>query len=190
MKLRFKLKLTRTTLLLIVAGLCFAASVVLSFVVSQQFQEQSQLKGKLASTQSTLQGIRLENISTQQAELEEQLSQATSQLEAVTSKFSPSAGSNNASNRFFDVAEASGLDVIGMTSSGLTKDKFGGLDCLSIVLDAKIEGKMSNVVSFVSKLNSALVASVVKSVTITVPTSGGDNVSAIIQLVVYTYGGE
>ncbi|MFH0768593.1 MAG: hypothetical protein V1932_03360, partial [Chloroflexota bacterium] len=83
MKLRFKLKLTRTTLLLIVAGVCFVASVMLSFVVSQQVQEQNQLKGKLASTQSTLQGIRLENISTQQAELEEQLSQATSQLEAV-----------------------------------------------------------------------------------------------------------
>ncbi len=164
--MKLKLKLTRTILLLIIAGICFIASVALSLVCSQQVQQQSQLKAKLASDQSNLKGVQLEQLSSQQAELEKQLSQATSQFGAVNATLSRSIGSTAVSNTFFDVAKANGLEVTEITSPGLSKDTLGKVTCSSILLRAKVEGNISNLVSFVTKLTSSFVTNV-KSVTIT-----------------------
>ncbi len=188
--MKLKPKLTRTTLLLIVAGVCFIASVALSLVCSQQVQQQSQLKAKLVLDQSNLKGIRLEQLSSQQAELEKQLSQATSQFGAVNATLSRSIGSTNASNTFFDVAKANGLEVTEITSPGSANDTLGKVTCSSILLKAKVDGNIANLVSFVTKLTSSFVTDV-KSVTIT--TSGtpiGENATADIQLVIYSYRGD
>ncbi len=189
--MKLRLKLTRTSLLLIVAGVCFVASVALSFVCSQQVQQQSQLKEKLTSAQSNLKGVRLEQLTTQQAELEKQLSQATSQFEAARAIFSELAGNTTAISIFFKVAKDNGMEVTEIKSPGPAEDTLGGATCSVILLNAKVEGNLPNLVSFITNLKSSLVNGVIKSVTITMAeATNGDNASANIQMVIYTYGGE
>ncbi len=102
----------------------------------------------------------------------------------------------------FDLAKAYDVTVTEMTSPDPTTENLEGVTCSVISLTAKIEGKVPNLVSFVTRLNSYFTTGVVKSVTITaletvssdnvstvLETTGSDNASADIQLAVYSYQG-
>ncbi len=143
---------------------------------------------ELASTQSRLSLVKLEKLSSRQTELEGQLSQATSQFEAVKAMLSQPIGSIAVTSILFNVARANGVEVTKMTSSGLASDSLEGVTCSVISLSAKVEGDVPNLVNFVTKLNSLFTTGVVKSITITIPeTASEEKASADIQLVVYTY---
>jgi len=185
------LKLSKTTWLIITAGVFIIALAGLGMVWSQQVQEQNQLKEQLASAQSRLSGVQTEQLSTRQTDLEEQLSQTTSQYEAVKAILSQPVGSITISSILFDIAEAHELEVTQMTSPGLTGGYFEGITCSVITLSATVEGDVPNLVNFITKVNSHLTTGVVKSITITIPeTPNGEKASANIELVVYTFSGD
>jgi hypothetical protein len=184
------LKLNRTSLLVLTAGVFIIALAGLGLVRSQQVSEQSQLNLELELIQSRLESIQPGQLSSKQEELESQLSQATSQFEAVTAILSQPAGSVTASSILFDVAKAHGLEVTEVTSPGPTSDSLEGVACSVTSLTARVEGDVPNLVSFITKLNSHFTTGVVKSITITIPeTISGEKASADIQLVVYTHQG-
>jgi len=169
---------------MITAGVLIIAAAGLFMVYSGQLDEQTQLNEQLASAQSRLSGIQLEQLSAKQTELEEQLTQATSQFETAEALFSELEGSTTVISTFLEVAEANGLEVIEIKSPGPAEDKLGELDCWVVPLTAKVNGDTPNLVSFLLELNSSLVTGVIKSVTT------GENDSAEIELVVYTYRGD
>ena len=185
------LKLSKTTLLVIVIGIFVVVGIGLNMVRSQQVSEQSQLNEELALAKAKLDRIQPDKLSSQQAELEEQLSQATSQFEVVRAMFSQSIGSIAVTSSLFDIAKEHDVEVTEMTSSGLASDSLEGVSCSVISLTAKVEGDVPNLVNFITKLNSHFTTGVVKSITITIPeTTSGENVSADIQLAVYTPQGD
>ena len=184
------MKLSKTTWLVIAIGIFVVALISLNMVRSQQVDEQNELKEKLAQTQSDLERVQPEKLSSQQAELEKQLSEATSQFETVNATLSQPAGSIAVTSILFDIAKAHDLEVTEMTSLGPASDNLEGVTLSVLLLTAKVEGDVPNLVSLVTELNSSLTTGVVKSITITIPeTTNGDNTSASIQLVVYTYQG-
>ena len=178
------MKLSRKTLLIITAGVLIIALAGVGVVYSQQVDEQTQLNEQLASAQSRLRGIQLEQLSAKQTELEKQVSQATAQLEAVKAPFSELEGSTTAISTFLKVAEANGLEVTEIKSPGPAEDKLEELACWVVPLTAKVKGDTPNLVSFLLELNSSLMTGVIKSVTT------GENATAEIELVVYTYRGD
>ena len=182
------MKLRKTSLLIIIIGIFIIAAIGLGTVRAQQVSEQNQLNEKLLLTKSNLERVQQENLSSRQAEQEDQLSQATSQFEAVKAVLSQPVGSVTASSILFDIAEAHGLEVTEMTSSGPTTETLKGVTCLIISLTAKVEGDVPNLVSFATKLNSYFTTGVIKSITITIPeTTSEEKASADIHLVVYTH---
>ena len=200
------MKLSKKTWLVIAIGIFAIALIGLGMVHSQQVQQQNQLNEELTLAQMKLNGFQLAQLSDQQGELEEQLSQATSQFEAVKAMLSQPVGNIAASSILFDFAEAHGVKVTEMTSSGPVTENLEDVPCSVISLTAKVEGDVHNLVSFVTKLNSYFTTGVVKSVEINIPetTDEGEGegegeeeeeeqekekASADIQLVVYTYQG-
>ena len=124
------------------------------------------------------------------AELEEQLRQATSQLEEARDMLSKPVGSINASSILFDIARAHDLKLIEITSPIPANDSLEGVTYSVLSLTAEVEGDVPNLASLVTELNSSLTTGVVRSITITnTETTSGDNASANIHLVVYTYQG-
>lgn len=178
------MKVSRTTLLIITAGVLIIALAGLGMVRFQQVKEQKQLNEQLASAQARLSGVQLEKLPTQQAELEKQLSQATSQLEVAKAPFSEFVGSTTAINTFLKVAKANGVEVTEIKSPGPVEDTLEGVACWATPLTAKVKGDLPKLVSFFLDLNDYFVTGVIKSVT----TEG--NTSAEIQLIVYTYRGD
>lgn len=182
------MKLRKGTLLIITIGIFVIVAIGLGMVRSQQVSEQNQLNEQIASAQLRLGEIKLEQLSSRQAELENQLGQATSQSEAVKAVLSQPVGSVAATSILFDIAEAHGLEVTEMTSSGPAIENLKGVTYSVISLTAKVEGDVPNLVNFITKLNSYFTTGVVKSTTITIPEkTSGEKASADIQLVVYTY---
>lgn len=185
------MKLSKRTLFVIGAGVFIIILGSLGMVCSQRVSEKNELNDKLGQTESRLQGVQLDKLSSQQAELEKQLSQTTSQFEAVRAILSQPVGSITASSILFDIAEAHGLEVIEITSPGPASDSLEGVTCSVTSITARIEGDLPNLISFVTKLNNHLTTGVIKSITITMPeTTSGEKVSADIKLVVYAYRGD
>ena len=178
------MKLSKKTGLVIGIGIFVIALAYLFMTYSGRTDEQKQLNEQLASAQSRLSGIRLEQLSSQQAELEKQLSQATSQFEAAKSVFSELAGNTTAISIFFKVAKANGVEVTEVKSPGPAEDTLEGLACWVTPLTAKVKGELPSLVSFFLELNDYLETGVIKSLTT------GENASAEIQLVIYTYRGD
>ncbi|MFC2011442.1 hypothetical protein ACFLUR_04045 [Chloroflexota bacterium] len=178
------LKLSRRTLIIVVVGILIIALAAVGLVYTQKVDEQTQLNRQLALKQSTLRGIQLEQLSTQQAELEKQVGQVTAELEVAKAPFSELAGGTPTISTFLEVAEANGLEVTEIRSPGPAEGGLGEVPSWVVPLTANVQGNTPDLVSFLLELDSSLVTGVIKSVTTV------DNASAEIELVVYTYRGD
>ncbi len=191
------MKLSKKTGLVIAIGVFVIALGGLFMAYSGQVDEQKQLNEQLVSIQANLMRGQVEKLSSQQAELEQQLSQAQSQFAAVNATLSQPVGSVAAATILFEVAKTYGLVVTEVTSPGPATESLEGVTYSVISLTAKVEGDVPNLVSFVTKLNNHFTTGVVKLITITIPeAASGDNASASVntsanlQLTVYTYKGD
>ena len=194
-----KLKISKKAGLIIGISAFLIATGVLGMAAFQKADEKSRLESQLTSSQARLQGIKLESLSSQPAKLEGQLNQLMPELEQVKAKLSEPISSTNATAAVFDAARTNNLVVTGITSSSPFNESVQGVTLSSISITAKVEGKMSKMVDFIAELNRVLKTSVIKSVEITVPEINnadnitatiGDNTTANIELVIYTYRGE
>jgi len=168
-------------------------SASLGTIRSQQLDEQSELVNQLTPIQADLEQelTRTESLSLRQAELEKQLSQATSQFEKVKAVFSEPVGSIAVNSILFDIAKVYGLEVTEVTSPGPANDILEGVTCSVLPLTAEVQGDIPNLVNLITELNNSLETGVIESITITIPgTTSGDDISASIRMVVYFYQGD
>ena len=185
------MKLSKTSWLLLTLGIFVIALAGLGTVYYQQVNQQDRLNEELASAQLKLKGIKLEQLSNQQGELENRLSQTISQPETAKTVLSQPTGSIATSSILFDTAAAYGVEVTEISSPGLTSGDLEGITCSILPLTVRVEGDVSDLVSFLTKLNDKLTTGIVKSVAIIIPeTTSEEKTSANIQLVIYTYQGD
>lgn len=184
-----KLKLTKTSWLIIIVGVFIIFLVGLGIIRSQQVQEQNALKEKLAVAQSKLQAIQLDQLAYRQEELEQQLSETISQSKAGRTILSEPIGSIIISDILFDIAEANNVEITSIVSSGMAQNKLEGVPCLTLPLITEVEGEVTDLVGFVTQLNEDLATGVIQSLQMTIPTTPDRLPSANIELIVYTYQG-
>jgi len=186
------LKLSKKSLLIIAVGIFIIALVGLWTVHSQQVNELNQLNKELTLVQSKLKGIQPEKSSQRQEELERQLSQTISQSETARVALSQPIGIIAISDIIFDIAEDYGVEVTEISSSGIATEELAGITCSVLPLTAKVEGEVTDIASFITKLNEDLATGLARSVEISIPetTDEGEETSADIQVVIYTYRGD
>jgi len=185
------LKLSKTSWLILTVGILLFTFVGLLALRSQQVQEQERLNEELSLAESRLGGSGFEQLLSRQEELEEQLSQTKSQFESASAISPQLTGSIAVSDTLFGVAEASGVDVIRTSSSGLASGDLGGVTCHVLTLTARVEGELPNLTSFIINLIDNLTNGAVKSVEISTPKdTSKQKSSANIKLVIYSYQGD
>lgn len=183
------MRLTKTSWLIIIVGGFIIILAGLGIVRSQQVNEQSELSERLALAQSKLQGIQLDRLSHRQKELEQQLSETVSQSKTGRAILSQPIGSISISAIVFDIAEANNVEITEISSSGMAQNELKGVPCLTLPLTTKVEGEVTDLVSFITQLNEDLATGAVQSLTISIPETTDKKASASIQLVVYAYQG-
>ena len=189
------MKLGKTSWSIITVGIIIVAFASLGAARSQQIREHSELDEKLSVAETRLNQFQLKQLSHQQEALGKQLEQTTSQLEAAEAILSQPRGSIVISDALFQIAEACGVEVIEITSSGPSGGDLEGTPCYVLPLTTRVEGDVPDLIYFVTRLNGDLVTGVVESAEITLPgtsanTSADVKPSANIRLVVYTYEGD
>lgn len=184
------MKISKTSWIIIIIGAFMIALIGLGAVRSQQVNQQIQLDEELTSAELKLDRLQLEQLSHQEEELERQLSQIKSQSETARAALSQSIESIEVSGILFDIAEHNNVEVTEINSSGLATAELDGLTCLVLPLTASVSGNVTDLASFVTKLNDDLITGVIKSVEIIVPEMVGEPALANIQLVIYGYRGE
>lgn len=184
------MKLSKTSWLVIIIGVFVIILVGLGTVRSQQVNRQNELNEEFASAQSKLQGIQLEQLSHRQEELERQLSQNDSQSDTAKTILSQTIGSIAISDILFRIAEANSVNVTEINSSGLANEELAGVTCSVLPFTARVEGEVTDLVSYIISLNRHLATGIVKSTEISIPeTTSSNKPSANIRLFIYTYRG-
>jgi hypothetical protein len=183
------LKLTKTSWLIIIVGVFIITLAGLGVIRSAQVQEQSELREQLALAQLKLSAIQLEQLSYRQEELEQQLSETASQSKTAQATLSQTIGYITVSDTLFDVAEANNVEVTEIKSSGMVGKELAGVPCSTLPLTTRVEGELTDLVSFTTQLNEELTTGTVESVDIIISEIIGNKSSANIRLIVYAYKG-
>jgi len=184
--------------LFVILGVVAAIFAGLWVMRSQQAQEQERLYEELSVAAVKLDNFSSDELLSQQAELEGQLSQTLSQLETTKATISQSAESISVSGTLFDIAELAGVEVTAISSAQPSLSKWQEIPCLVLPLTVTIEGDVPSLISFIAKVDRTLTTAVIRSAVITIPeTTDGEESStevqlpsANIQLSIYSYQGE
>jgi hypothetical protein len=161
--------MNKKTILIIGTLLFIIALVGLGTNASQQMDKQKKLTDQLAVSQTKLQAIHLETLTSQKSELENQKNQPHPEFELVEAKFARQLNSTTVTAALFELAGSNGLVITGMTSSSPVNEKVEGVNLSTITLTAIVQGNADKLVNYIVALNKVLKTSTVKSVEITVP---------------------
>jgi len=181
-------KISKKSWFTIALGFLIMAAVSLSFVYYQRTGEREQLQADLLSARSRLSTVDMLTLTHQQKVLEGDLNQAYAEYAADKKKFVQSIENIAVSNVLYSTANANSVNITEMSSSDVSSEVIEGAPCLALSLDARVVGKVDNLVAFITQLNDDLINAVVKSVSMDIPSSGNDKIaSAGIRVVIYTY---
>ena len=194
------MKLGKTGYLFVILGVVAAIFAGLWVMRSQQTQEQERLSEELSVAAVKLDNFNSDELLSQQAKLEEQLNQTLSQIEATKAEISQATDSISVSGTLFDIAELAEVEVTSISSAQPSVSTWQGIPCLVLPLNITVEGDVSNLITFIGKVDRTLTTAVIRSAAITIPeaTDGEESSaetevqlpSANIQLGIYSYQGE
>ena len=184
------MKLSKTSWLILAAGIFIVVFASLGITRSQQLQEQEQLDDELTVAEMRLNKFQVKQLRQQQEELQKQVDGSTMQLTAAKDKLRQTIDSINVTDEFFEIARSRSIEVVGISSSNIGSEELGNIVYSMITLNATVAGDTSNLISFVIRLNNDFTTGIVKSAQISIPEMADDRPSANILMVVYAYGGD
>ncbi|MFC2002178.1 hypothetical protein ACFLUZ_06760 [Chloroflexota bacterium] len=206
------MKLGKISWIILSVGIVMVAFASLGIARAQQVREHEQLQEEISITETRLAKYQLKELHVRQSDLEEQLNQATSNLKAAKDNLRQPIESIGVTGSLFQIAESCGVEITGISSSGIASDKLTGITCATIRLAIDVEGDVPNLISYVIKLNNDFTTGVVMSVQsnpqeMTEEETEGEQTgeevegepgeeeeaekpSAHIQLAIYTYQGD
>ena len=185
------MKLGKKSYFIAILGIVASIFAGLWVMRSQQAQEQERLHEELSIATMRLNNVKSDELSSRQGELEMQISQTLSQLDTTKAMLSQSAESITVSGTIFNIAESTGVEIVGISSSRLSDADLEGIAFLLLPLTVTVEGDVPDIISFVARLNHEFTTGIVKSVKISIPeATSEEKTSADIQLGIYSYHGE
>jgi len=189
----------------VILGVVAAVFASLWVMRGQKAQEQERLYEELSVAVAKLDSLNSDELLSLQAELEQQISQALSQLETAQATVSQSTESISVSGILFDTAELAGVEVTAIGSAPQSDSAWQEIPCSFFPLTVTVKGDVPSLISYIGELDRALTTAVIKSAVITIPeaTDGEESSadgeeasaesqlpSANIQLGIYGYQGE
>jgi hypothetical protein len=151
---------------MLIGGAILITFAGLGMSYSQQTNDQSRLNQELAQAKLILTKSSPDGLASQKDELEKRLAQSQSRLEALRANLSPVVQSIEASDALFDIAEASGVEVIGTRSNAPSAQELNGAEYSTLWLGVKLEGEVANIIRFIHAWTEEHPTGVVKSLRI------------------------
>ncbi len=163
------MRLSKATWLVLGIGIIIVIVASLAFNYAQQGQEQSQLNQDLSLAKLRLEKYLSEPPPSEKEELESQLAQARSQLEATKASLSQPIESIEETDTLFDIAEDCNVEIFEINSSFLTSETLENVTYSALPLNVIARGDVPNLINFVLKWTEQYPTGAVDSVEITAP---------------------
>lgn len=186
-------KLSRQALILLSVGILVIFGASLGMLHSQETEEQSRLNQELDVSQLRLDKYSPDEFSFQQRELEWQLARTEVQVNSAKDRLRQSVDSIEVTETLFEVAADNGVEMVEISSPGLSSEDLDSGVYSVLLLAAVVEGDVSHLVDFVLAVGRKFPIGVVESVEIAVPAViGGESAqpSATLSLRIYSYQGD
>jgi len=184
------LKLSKTSWIILAAGLFIVILAGLGITWSQQNQEEKRLKDELDTTQQGIASMQIEGLQAQLDELLQTTAAEQAQLNAAQTQLDQTVVSVDVTDKFFSIASTCGVMVINLSTSPIVPNIFEGIGLSTTLLSAVVEGATPALIDFVESLNNDFATGLTKSSQIDIPpSSSNETSSAMIQLIIYSYEG-
>jgi hypothetical protein len=184
------LKLSKTSWIVLAAGIFVVVLAGLGITRSQQLSEQGKLDDELSISQTSLNNLHIDALQLELQELQQAAEDTQLQLDQAVQSLDQTVVSVDITDEFFSIAEYCGVLVVNLSTSPITPNMYGGIGLSATSLNASVEGAVPNLIDFVESLNSDFTTALLKSVQIDIPpSSSNETSSANIQMTIYSYEG-
>jgi hypothetical protein len=182
------MKISKKVLKYIGIGIYVIALVASGYVLFGKLGEQSEVDDELTLAKANLERTNINRLSEQIGNLEDQLTQITSQTDTMKNMMSQEIANVAASTIVFEIADATYVEVMDLNSLSAFSEVLEDIPCNVVPLEAMIEGNLEDLVSFVTRLNTSLTTGAIKSINMDIPESStGEKPMATISLLIYNY---
>jgi hypothetical protein len=183
-------KLSKTSWLILAAGLFIVVTAGLGITRSQQAGEQGRLDDELSASQQSLAALQITSLQSQLDELHQTAVEEQKQLEAAQQQMDQTVVSVDVTDQFFSIAGTCGVRVMNMSTLPITPNVYEGIGLSTTSLNVAVEGEVPALIDFVETLNTDFTTGLIKSTEIDIPpSSANETASASIQIIIYSYEG-
>jgi hypothetical protein len=184
------LKLSKTSWLILSAGVFVVVLAGLGITRFGQISDNTKLSEELSVSAARLENVNLTPLQVQLAELSEQLQDSDSQLAEVKNRFIQSIISVDVVDQFYEIAYYYGVKVKSIGTTKMQGDRYQGVNCIVISINASVAGTLSEIIEFVIGLNNNYSTGFVRSVQINITDATADEGTiANVMMVAYSYEG-
>jgi len=184
------LKLSKTSWLILSAGIFIVVLAGLGVTRSQQLQEQTQLDEELSLSSMRVDSIQVADLRPQLEELQQRLEESEAQLIEVKDRLHQTVVSADVTDKFFVIAEYCGVEIMNLGTTQKSTHAVEGISCSTISITTTVEGEVASIIDFIISLNDGFTTGNVQSAQISIPEDSSDSEPlASIQMVVYSYEG-
>ncbi len=184
------LKLSKTSWLILAAGLFIVVMAGLGITRSQQAKEQGRLADELNTSQQSLATLQITGLQSQLDELQRTAAAEQRQLEAAQQQMDRTVVSVDVTDQFFSIANTCGVRVMNLSTSPITPGDYEGIGLSTVSLNVDVEGEVPALIDFVETLNNDFTTGLIKSTQIDIPPSSANQTpSASIQIIIYSNEG-
>jgi len=182
------LKLSKTSLVILAAGVFIVALAVLGITRSQQAKDQATLDDELEMSQTSLANMQIDDLQAELAGLEETAVEKQRALDLASNLLNQTVVSVDVTDEFFSIAGACGILVVNISTSPIAPNIYEGLGLSATSLSAALEGAVPNLIVFIEALHSGFNTGQIKMAQIDIPpASSNETPTASIQMTIYSY---
>jgi hypothetical protein len=188
------LKLSKTSWLILAAGVFLVVLAGLGLTRSQQLKEQTRLDDELSMSEKRLATLQTAQLSQQLEDLRVNVEEAQAQLEEAQARLRQTVVSVDVTDEFFKIAEYCSVNVTTLSTTTISQTKYKDLTFSTIALTATVSGKKADIINFIISLNNGYVTGNLQSAQVTFNeafqedgTEEPELDAAIVNMMIYSY---
>ena len=154
------MKLSKASWIILAIGVLVIAAGSLGWVYSQRLHEQKQLDQQLSAANKNLSQTNLEDLKLQKDQLNEQIIQLNDLLATRQTFLQESQDSIDVTNTILEHAQSHRIDILKITSPGLSGEQLSGTSFDSLSIDLNVAGSLQDISGFAISLNEIFPTSI------------------------------
>ena len=190
-----KLKLSKTSWLILSAGVFLVVLAGLGLTRSQQLESLDVSTEELGMATQRLGNLDTSDLKRRIEALNESIAVGQAQLDDAITRLDKSVISADVAEDFYEIAFSSNVIVQNFSSTGIASDELEGIPVSQTAVTASVSGTLGDVISFIINLNTSFRTGYIDSagLGITLPVDPDKDLeaetSASIRMIIYSYEG-